>query len=125
MLALGLEFDALLHSPLARSRDTALIVGKALDTRCPIIVTDALLPGADPAEVLGELGTMQARSVLLVGHEPHLGLLGARLLGTAHPPVILRKGGLAKIEDGTALPGTARLAWLLTPRQLRLIGNRG
>ena len=125
MLALGLEFDAVLHSRLRRSRDTARIVKKAMDLRCPLSSTDALLPGADPGEVLREIaGSKALRSVLLVGHEPHLGMLASALIGSQVSSVIFKKGGIARIDAGKPAPGSGRLAWLLTPRQLRMMGTR-
>jgi phosphohistidine phosphatase len=125
MLALGLGFGAVLHSPLARSRDTARIVINVLGLACPVAATDALLPDADPAEILREIPGTKTGSILLVGHEPHLGSLIAALLGAADPPVILRKGGLAKISVGAIAAGSGRVEWILTPRQLRMLGERG
>jgi phosphohistidine phosphatase len=124
MLGLGLEFDAIIHSPLSRARDTARIVRKAMKPGCPVSSSDALLPDADPAGILAELsGDERRNSVLLVGHEPHLGLLGAGLLGSRDPSVILRKGGLARIDADEPAHGAGRLIWMLTPRQLRMIGE--
>ena len=91
---------------------------------CPVIASDALLPDADPAGILAEMAGAERRDpVLLVGHEPHLGLLGARLLGSTGPRVVLRKGGLARIDADEPAPGAGRLIWMLTPRQLRMIGE--
>ncbi len=124
MLGLGLEFDAVIHSPLSRARDTARIVRKAMKPACRVVSSDALLPDADPARILAELaGGGSPRSVLLVGHEPHLGLLGGELLGSPGPSVVLRKGGLARIDADEPVPGAGRLVWMLTPRQLRMIGE--
>src|SRR6185503_7772383 len=65
--ALRLGIDAVLHSPLTRSKDTARIVRRATGLSCPLTVTDALLPGADPPEILRSLAGMGPDdSVLLV-----------------------------------------------------------
>ena len=67
--------------------------------------------------------------LLLVGHEPDLGLLGARLLGAPPGAIVLRKAGLALLElpapgqaIGVAL-GHWRLRLLLTPALM--VGGAG
>ena len=61
------------------------------------------------------------RRVALVGHEPELGELAARLLG-ARGAVEFKKGAVCRI-DVDALPPTApgALRWLLPPKVLRSI----
>ena len=59
--------------------------------------------------------------LLLVGHEPDLGLLAARLLGAEPGSITLRKAGMAllrlpPVEVGCPLAGTARLEWLVRPK---------
>ena len=59
----------------------------------------------------------------MVGHEPCLGELAARLLGM-RKPLEFKKGAICRI-DVTALPptGPGRLRWFLTPRILRTMGK--
>jgi len=65
-------------------------------------------------EPLRDLGT-----VVVVGHEPHLGRLVAHLLAPSVPMNIeLRRGAAAAVE--LSVEG-ARLLWMLQPRALRLI----
>ena len=83
----------------------------------------ALAPGGDPRQVIRALAAHarpKAR-VLLVGHEPDLSRLAARLIGgPAGLGLKWKKAGLGKL----VLPGKPRLGacaeleWLLTPRQL-------
>jgi len=86
----------------------------------------AIAPHAAPAEALPWL---EARSgldlVALVGHEPHLGTLASWLLaGSAAPFLTLKKAGACLLDLG-ARPraGSARLAWMLAPAQLRRLGR--
>ena len=74
------SFDLLLVSPYLRARQTAEAVVAACGFRGEPLVTRALVPPADPVEVLRELAGHGAESALLVGHQPHLGLLAGRLL---------------------------------------------
>lgn len=122
--ALDLTLDAVFHSPLRRSRSTAKIVARSLRLRAALTPTDALLPEADPREILHELsGHAAGASVLLVCHEPHMGRLAAALLGSKDLRLTFKKGGIARIDTARPEPGSGRLEWLLTASQLRMIGT--
>ena len=59
------------------------------------------------------------RAVALVGHEPNLGQLAARLLSARHP-FEFKKGGICRIDFDVLPPkGTGRLRWFVTPKMLR------
>jgi phosphohistidine phosphatase len=81
---------------------------------------EALAPGTPPARVARALaahGTPKA--LALVGHEPDLGQLAARLIGAA-TPLVFRKGGVCRIETTDWPPGRdSRLIWFATPKILR------
>lgn len=138
--ALGLAVERLISSPLLRARQTAeiaLAVGLA-----PALELDAALaPGADPlpllklwleacaaTERLGPASADPARSspsLALVGHEPDLGELAARLIGARAGSLSLRKAGMAQLvfEPEAATEGEPagagwRLRLLLAPRLL-------
>jgi phosphohistidine phosphatase len=111
--------DVLLSSPLPRAHRTAEIAARAWGR---VQVTDApALVGAafdDVARLLDE--HRDKRLVALVGHEPSLSELLARLLGARDSErLAFRKGGAALVD----LPGPAadggRLVWFLPPRILR------
>ncbi len=123
---LGLRADRLLSSPLARARQTGEI---ACDVALAegLELAQALEPGGDPLPLLPAWLSQAAgrpgapRRLLLVGHEPDLGLLAARLLGAPPGAIALRKAGLALLRlplvpAGAALAGTARLEWLVRPK---------
>jgi phosphohistidine phosphatase len=111
--------DVLLSSPLPRAHRTAEIAARAWKRT---LVTDApTLAGAafeDVARLLEE--HKDKRLVALVGHEPSLSEVLARLLGSKDSERLeFRKGGAALVD----LPGPAseggRLVWFLPPRILR------
>ncbi|HEY5550303.1 MAG TPA: phosphohistidine phosphatase SixA [Opitutaceae bacterium] len=126
MKALGLRFDVVLSSPLLRALQTAEIVTKAMGQRSQAVVTERLAPGASTQDLIRELDRLAARAqdILLVGHEPDLSeLIGLLCAGNTSASFELKKGGLAKLESAKLRHGRcATLAWLLTPKQMRLMG---
>ena len=110
----------ILTSPLQRARETAAIAANVLGN-VRIKETLALLPDALPEQLWNELCAMPAgiEVAMLVGHEPHTGLLVQFLL-EAHIRVRVRKGALIKIVAG-GRQGTPRgqLDWMILPKMVR------
>jgi phosphohistidine phosphatase len=116
MRRLGLRLDALLSSPLVRAHETAAIVGRELGLELQL--ADELAPGCDPARLFALLGKYRAAEcVMLVGHEPDFSSLIGALTGGSR--VVMKKGGLARVDIELLEEGAGRLAWLLPPRVLR------
>lgn len=119
---LGIRLDAVLTSPLVRARQTAEIVVAALDPKPSLIAAPSLAPGGTYAAVLAELEKHQRRHRLaLVGHEPGLGELAARLTGS-RKPLEFKKGAVCRIDLQSlppAHPGVLR--WFATPSILRAV----
>lgn len=119
---LGVKMDVLLTSPMVRARQTADIVASGLDPRPHIATMDSLAVGATVTAVFADLEKHSKRaSVGLVGHEPNIGELMGRLLGSKRE-FAFKKGGICRIDVDT-LPPTARgeLRWFLPPKVLRNI----
>jgi phosphohistidine phosphatase len=114
------KLDAILTSPLVRARQTAEPVARALSLEKELIETDALLPAADPREILREIEKRRLRRAMVVGHMPHLGrLLGYLLTGRPDVSIDIKKAALARVEfggDTPKPPGT--LTFLLTSKEL-------
>ena len=125
MGAMDLTFDVMLTSPYARARQTADIVATRFEG-VPLVETDQLTPDGSfegLVDFVRDLPEMP-RSVLLVGHEPHLGELACRLLsGQPGAWFPMKKGGLAclEMEHLDARQPRGRLLWLLPPRLLRAL----
>jgi len=118
------DVPVLATSPLTRAVQTAEIV--AAEYRCEIVPLEALAPGHDPEDAVGWLGEQQPDlTVGLVGHEPHLStLVGYLLTGKRASFINLKKGGACLLEMTEPLqPCGGALAWLLTPRALRRLGE--
>jgi len=114
----GVRPDLIFTSPYRRAVQTAEIAAEEL--RCPaeLIVTDDLLPGADPQRFLAMLAQRSGKSVIAAGHAPHVDLLVAAALGVP-PFTSLRKAGAACVEPGES----PVLHWILEPRQLRALAR--
>ena len=123
--ALDVSFDVILTSPLVRARQTAEALASGLRVPPPVINAPSLAPGGTHNAIVDELAKQSHRRkrMAVVGHEPGIGELAARLLGL-RKPVEFKKGAICRI-DVTALPptGPGQLRWLLTPRMLRKIGD--
>lgn len=121
----GLEpaYDAILVSPLVRSRQTAEPVAEACGFKKALTETKTLLPNADPVELLHELAKGKAGSVLVVGHQPHMGrLLGLLLTGRPDLEVPMKKAALAAFETGSDPSlGRAELKFYLPPKLLEAL----
>ena len=119
---LGVKFDVVLTSPLVRTKQTADIVAGAFDPRPPIVTADALAPGGSVQTVLADLEKQSRRKrIALVGHEPGIGELAARLAGSRHP-FEFKKSAVCRIDVETLPPtGPGTLRWFVTLRILRMI----
>jgi phosphohistidine phosphatase len=122
LIRVGVDFDLILTSPLTRTRQTAELIAAQFDLRPHIVSTDALAPGGTFQAVLAELEKHVKRTrIALVGHEPDLGELAARLLGLRRP-LEFKKGGACRIDVAEIPPtGPGSLRWFLPPRVLRYL----
>jgi phosphohistidine phosphatase len=126
---LEISFDALLTSPLLRARQTGEIVASALGMEDRLEEISGLAPESTVEHLLFGLTRYQDRKhLLLVGHEPLLSDTLSYLLSgrqSAQLDVDLKKASLCRIEiDALPSPNPGKLHWLLTPKQLRALGER-
>jgi phosphohistidine phosphatase len=121
--ALGVTFDAIVTSPLVRSRQTAEALSAGLHGRPAIVTSDALAPAGTTGAVIQEIAKHARKSrVALVGHEPNLGELAGRLIGS-RAGIPFKKGAICRIDFDVLPPkGVGELRWFLPPRVLRRIG---
>jgi phosphohistidine phosphatase len=125
---LGVSFDTVLTSPFVRARQTAEIVAESLGFEDRLEEISELTPESSVDHLISGLIRFQDREhVLLVGHNPLLGVAASFLIAGKKEirlEIELKKGGLCRIEiDGLPprTPGT--LHWFLTPKQLRQLGD--
>lgn len=118
--SVGIEFDAVVTSPLVRARQTAELVLKvappAAGTQTE--VSDMLLNEATAASFTRWLKDRHRhQSLLLVGHAPTLAERAASLLGMSRPDSLkLPKAGLICVETENARTGELRC--FITPKFL-------
>jgi phosphohistidine phosphatase len=115
--------DEVLTSPWLRALRTAEIAAEAWGKIAPK-KTPALAGGSfeDVAAVLD--GYPPTSTVAVVGHEPHLSELLARLLGTRDDErVEFKKGGVAVVEIPGRLADGGNLRMYLPPKVLRALAG--
>ena len=120
--ALKVSIDVILTSPLVRAKQTAELLASGLQSRPHITTIDALAPGGAFSAIVAEIEKhAKRRTIALVGHEPGLGEMAARLAGSKHA-YSFKKGGVCRIDIG-GLPMTkpGDLRWFLPPKVLKAI----
>ncbi len=110
-----LKLNAVITSPLVRARDTARIVAKTLDMK--VDENPLLKPGFN-LQALDDLLAQYAEftHLMIVGHEPDFSQVISQLVGGG--TVVMKKGGLARVDITTPHPPHGELVWLLTPSLL-------
>ncbi len=119
---LGVSVDVVLSSPLVRARQTAEIVASALEPRPSLLNVDSLATDGSYQAVIVDLEKHARKTrIALVGHEPALGELAARLIGSRHA-IEFKKGAVCRIDiDDLPPAGPGDLRWLMTTKILRAI----
>jgi phosphohistidine phosphatase len=110
---MGVKVDAIITSPLKRAVQTAQIVGKIFEME---VTQDERLAYGFGVEALSLLiaENPQAKGLMLVGHEPDFSNTVSALTGAGD--ILMKKGGLARVDlkEGPELRG--QLVWLLPPK---------
>ena len=116
---LDLWIDVIFTSPLVRARQTAEIVAAAFDPRPSIVTIDSLAPEGTYTSLVADLEKHARKTrIALVGHEPGIGELAARLIGSRHS-FEFKKGAVCRIDAEEIPPsGPGDLRWMLTPKIL-------
>jgi phosphohistidine phosphatase len=110
--ALGVKPDVLFSSPLVRARQTADILAPALG----VLVEERkeVAPGFSITAVEALLnGLDHGAEVMFVGHEPDFSRTISSLVGGR---VVMKKGGLARVDMMSYQPLLGELVWLLAPK---------
>ena len=119
---LELQFDVILTSPYARSMETAIIL-QSIGLSEILETIDELKPAGDIEFVIEQLQSIcnRVQSLAVVGHEPDLSRLAAKLIfGQNCENLVLKKAGIIGLSapvDGS-LTGQCQLFWLSPPRLL-------
>lgn len=126
MAKLGYRFDVVVTSPLRRAKETASLIGEAMNTKTRVEEWAELSPEGSRSAFYRRLsGIRPGSKVLCVGHEPYLTIAMGEIAGRGEEDsggfrISLKKGGLAKLLVMGFNPDiTGELRWLLTPKQIR------
>lgn len=121
---LGVSLDCVLCSPLVRARQTADLLADGLSGSPSLIETGALTPDGEFQALSAALADCSRfSSIALVGHEPSIGELAARLSGV-RKPLPFKKGAVCRVDVETLPPsGPGVLRWFAPPRMLVLLGR--
>lgn len=119
LVRLGVTLDVVLTSPFVRARQTAELVAAAFSDRPPLVVIESLTPNGSFQGLLNDLEKQAKRArIALVGHEPDLGEVAARL-GCMRRALEFKKGAVCRIDVKTIPPaGAGTLRWFMTARML-------
>jgi len=122
--ARGVRIDRLEHSDKLRARQTAEILATRLHPAEGPSRVAGLAPNDDVEPTRARL-MEEPRSLMLVGHLPHLGRLVSCLLGLEadHPAVQFQMGGVVCLERDAA--GTWTVRWVVSPELLAPGGDVG
>lgn len=120
---LGVGFDLIISSPLARTKQTADVLAEGMKSKPQVITVDSLAPAGTPSAVIQDIAKHARKPrVALVGHEPNIGELAAKLIG-ARVPLAFKKGAICRIDFDVLPPkGVGHLVWFATPKMLRKLG---
>jgi phosphohistidine phosphatase len=123
------KIGVLASSELVRAQQTAAIIAREYGLE-EVTVLEALAPDARPNAVLKWLRELDRESadtepVAVIGHEPHLsGLVTWLLTRQSESRIVLKKGGACCVGFAARpAAGRGELRWLMTPTQLRLLGD--
>ncbi|HEX7621866.1 MAG TPA: phosphohistidine phosphatase SixA [Anaerolineales bacterium] len=118
---LAVKPDLILSSPYVRAEQTASILAKEFDLQQHLMFSDLLLPAGTADSIVSAIvENYLADELLIVGHEPCLGLL-ISLLAAANLDLAIniKKGGVCCLStDDLRVERRATLEWLLTPKIL-------
>ena len=112
----GRPLQAILASPYQRAQQTAEIVRQALGFADPVETVSWLTPESDPADALLYLDRRSEQHVLLVTHQPFVGVFSGWLVsGHRDAPIPMATASLVELEGEHVAAGLMRLVGLRHP----------
>ena len=117
LVARDIRFDAVIASPLLRTRQTAEeMLQNMPGPMAELQFCKQLAPGGKGRKLTRYLLGIEGDAVALIGHEPDLSEFAGRLLGDRDASLKFAKAGIALIRcDGLPDKGRGTLIWWLTP----------
>ncbi|MBI2684903.1 MAG: phosphohistidine phosphatase SixA [Acidobacteria bacterium] len=114
----GVAPSLIVTSPYVRARQTAELAAEIMGYSEELAKSTKLTPMASPVDTWAEVRTLRNEpSLLLVGHEPHMGSFTGHLLATPELRVDFKKGAMVRIDlmDFGVQPRGV-LKWMMAPK---------
>ena len=119
LVALGVEVNAVISSPLKRATQTAALVAAEIGYKESVLLVNALRPDAK-FEQFRELLRRHSKqkAIMVVGHNPTLSEFLSLVISdeASDATIELKKGAVAKVEMKRQRP---TLHWILTPKAVQ------
>jgi phosphohistidine phosphatase len=114
------HIDLLATSPYTRARQTCKLASEVY-SQADVVTLPALVHKGNLPDIISWLQRQKRSAVVaLVGHEPDMGKLAAKLTRASAPPVVFKKGGVGLMSfEGRAGVGLGSFLWLLTPALMK------
>lgn len=120
LLNMGIEPARLYSSPRLRARQTADILAKAF--KVEVLVREEVGFSFSNQEVENLIADLDnAHSVVFIGHEPSLSSTISMLIGGGE--LVMKKGGVARVDIFSRNPLKGTLVWLMSPKVLDQLGE--
>ncbi len=116
LVALGVEVDAVISSPLTRAVQTAELAVTELGFKDRIVISDAMRPEASYDQFHDLLEHYsKSKAIMVVGHNPSITEFLLRLVtgSDGSECIDFKKGAVAKVDF---VQGKGVLNWLFTPK---------
>ena len=108
--------QVILVSPYQRAQQTAEIVRQVLRFSGPVETVPWLTPESDPGDAMLYLDRRSENNILLVTHQPFVGVLGGWLIsGHRDSPIPMATASLAELEGEHIATGLMHLVGLRHP----------
>lgn len=115
----GQSLEVILASPYLRAQQTAELVRQRTGLRRAVVTVDWATPDADPLAVLDHLAERSESNILLVSHQPLVGmLLSLAVDGHRRGHYPMPTAGLACLEMPLPALGVATMLELTNPTSL-------
>lgn len=109
-------------SPLIRAVRTGSLLSEGYPDRPALEAWDELTPGFRQKDLLARVTASSTRAMVLVAHQPDLGLLLAYLVADAAAEIAMPPTAIACVALAPAAPmHNGRLHWLVTPGLVRAL----
>jgi phosphohistidine phosphatase len=119
------QVDTIWASPYIRAQQTAQLLSQHLSTSSsaqlptPIITQPFLPPSGNPSDTLAALDIHRNETILIVSHQPLIGILVDGLAGLEPGRYRMSTGALACVTTEVYAKGCGHLEWLHQPASIQ------